>query len=275
MSLAIVFKGAEGIVLAADSRVTLTVETQQPNGKAMLLPSTFDNATKLFPVATQKFVGVVTYGAGAFGSPQQRTAHSYLPEFEEELNKNEEGRLSVKTFSDQLSNFYMNQWSSSMPEDYDGSPLVFLVGGYDEGAPYGSLFQIDIPTKPEPRQWHEGGGAFGPVWGGQMELTSRLIHGFDPEVPKLVQQILDLSDEGMEGFDDKLKEKTRIQIPYQFLPLQDCVDFSISLIQITRTLQSFYIGIRGVGGAIDVATITRTDGFTPIQQKKITGKHEI
>jgi hypothetical protein len=29
--------------------------------------------------------------------------------------------------------------------------------------------------------------------------------------------------------------------------------------------------VRGVGGAIDVATITRTDGFRAIQEKQILG----
>jgi hypothetical protein len=32
------------------------------------------------------------------------------------------------------------------------------------------------------------------------------------------------------------------------------------------------IGVRGVGGAIDVATITRTKGFKPVQEKKIRGE---
>ncbi len=46
MSLGIAFKGPEGIVLAADSRVTLT--TQMTNGKqTQIIASTFDNGTKL------------------------------------------------------------------------------------------------------------------------------------------------------------------------------------------------------------------------------------
>jgi hypothetical protein len=62
-----------------------------------------------------------------------------------------------------------------------------------------------------------------------------------------------------------------IPIPYQFLPLQDCVDLAIFLIKTTSTLQRWTTGVRGVGGAIDVATITRTDGFRPVQEKRIVG----
>ncbi len=73
MSLGIAFKGPEGIVLAADSRVTLTVIPQLPSIPlppglpAMMVPATFDNATKLLRVKGQGHVGAVTYGIGAIG----------------------------------------------------------------------------------------------------------------------------------------------------------------------------------------------------------------
>ncbi len=61
-------------------------------------------------------------------------------------------------------------------------------------------------------------------------------------------------------------------IPFAFLPLQDCVDISIFLIRTTATIQSWITGVRGVGGAIDVAMITRTEGFKAVQQKRIKGE---
>lgn len=62
-----------------------------------------------------------------------------------------------------------------------------------------------------------------------------------------------------------------LPIPYQFLPLQDCVDLSIFLVRTTIELQKWMIDIRGVGGVIDVATITRTEGFKYVQRKEIKG----
>jgi hypothetical protein len=37
-------------------------------------------------------------------------------------------------------------------------------------------------------------------------------------------------------------------------------------------IQNWIVGVRGVGGAIDVATITRVDGFQPVQLKAIRGQ---
>lgn len=44
------------------------------------------------------------------------------------------------------------------------------------------------------------------------------------------------------------------------------------LIRSTVAMQRFIAGVRGVGGAIDVATITRTDGFQPVQRKRVIGE---
>ena len=72
MSLGIAFKGPEGLVLAADSRVTLLAQVQGVavlQGAQVVMPATFDNATKLLSVPSQKHVAAITYGAGAIGAP--------------------------------------------------------------------------------------------------------------------------------------------------------------------------------------------------------------
>lgn len=277
MSLGIAFKGPEGIVLAADSRVTLTAQVQNPQlppNQILLIPSTFDSATKLLCVTGHDYVGVVTYGLGAIGTQEPRTAHSFLPELEAALSGTP--RLSVQDFATRLSSFFMQQWtqfSMPLPPNYTGEPMIFLVGGYDTNAPYGRIFEIAIPQNPTPVEHNPG--MFGVVWGGQREFTDRLIQGFDPQLPSIVQSSLNLSDAQRLALEVDLKTKLNVAIPYQFLPLQDCVDLSIFLIRISITLQNWIVGVRGVGGAIDVATITRTAGFVPIQQKKIVGERTI
>lgn len=283
MSLGIIFKGAEGIILAADSRVTLTAQLQpqqpqqpqttpQPQQPTMLLPATYDNATKLLRVNGQNFVGAVTYGVGAIGQNQPRTAHSYIPEFETELAESNTGRLSVEDFAKKLSNFFMRQWQAQMPQNFQGPGMVFLVGGYDEKAPYGRCFELEVPARPNPKEWHAGPSDFGMVWGGQREYTDRLVQGFDDNLLINIQQFLKLSDTQRQDLREYLRPRSNAPIPFPFLPLQDCVDVSIFLIRTTIAIQNWMVGIRGVGGAIDVATITRTEGFKPIQQKSILGE---
>jgi hypothetical protein len=269
MSLGIAFKGPEGIVLAADSRVTLT--TQMTNGKqTQIIASTFDNATKLLEISGQTYVGAVTYGLGAMGEKEPRVPHSFIPEFEEHLVKKKVERLPIENFSKELSKFFMKQWEKIMPENFLGPDMIFLVGGFDEGDPYGKVYMIRIPRKPEPIEQNMDG--FGVTWGGQLESTNRLIKGFDPNLPSIIQKFLKLDDDQKEKLTQHLESKLSAQIPYQFLPLQDCVNLSIFLIRTTMEMQTWMVGIRGVGGAIDVATITRTRGLKPVQIKEIIGQ---
>lgn len=279
MSLGIAFKGPEGIVLAADSRVTLTTEIKN-GGKTQILPSTFDNATKLLRFNCQPFVGAVTYGLGAMGMPDPRTAHSFIPEFEEHIEKEYKSesqqdrckRLSVKEFAKLFSTFFMDQWKKLMPDPFNGPDMAFLVGGFDEKTPYGKVYMIQIPSKPEPVE--QNINKFGATWGGQLEHTNRLIKGFDPKLPTIIMKYTKLEPEQLQQLTHQLEGELSAKIPYQFLPLQDCVNLSIFLIRTTMEMQTWMVGIRGVGGAIDVATITRTEGLKPIQTKEIVGQRK-
>jgi len=274
MSLAIVFKGTEGIVLAADSRVTLTAQLQPQPGQTLLLPSTFDNATKLLKVAGQDYVGAVCYGLAAIGVRSPRTIHSYLPEFEEYIkNQDITDRIGVEPFCQKLSDFFMSKWNGEMPPTYQGEDIVLLIGGFDIGAPYGRIFEVKIPSSPIPHELLASD--FGAAWGGQRELTDRLLQGYDPNLPGIVQKILQIDASQTITLEQSLKQQLSINIPYQFLPLQDCVDLSIFLIRATIMIQKWQVGIRGVGGMIDAATITQRDKFNYVQQKRIRGESNI
>src|ERR1017187_6493347 len=201
MSLGIMIKGSEGIVLAADSRVTLFNQLppnpSMPN-QTILVPANFDNATKLLTVGGQTSVGAVTYGFGAFLTGDGPcTMHSFIPEFEEELKTQRvKGRLPVADFAKRLSDFFLGQWNRLINRPASpGEEIYFLVGGYDEGAAYGRGFQFQIPNSPAPIEQNAGAGQFGITWGGQSEVVFRLLYGFAAELPQVVWETLKLSTE--------------------------------------------------------------------------------
>jgi len=270
MSLGIAFKSSEGIVLAADSRVTLYTELP---GQNVSIPSTYDNATKLLHTRTQGFVGAVTYGLGALGQTDFRTAHSLMLDFEDYLqSSNLVNRLKVEDYAKALSDFFLREWNTRMPPPVSNVPVMdmaFLVGGHDENEPYGKVFEFQVPSNPMPQE--DMVGIFGLTYGGQREWVDRLLHGFDDSLPTIAQPFLQIPDTQREALKQHLADNLGAPIPYQFLSLQDCVNLAIFLIKTTMRLQTWLTGIRGVGGVIDIATVTRADGFKPIQQKEIYG----
>ena len=205
------------------------------------------------------------------GESAPRTAHSFIPEFETALANEKVGRLSVKEFSKRLSDFFVEQWKSTMPENFQGPDLIFLIGGYDEGKPHGSIFEVSVPSRPYPLEWYQG-AQFGVRWGGQRENVERIMKGYDDSLMALIQSSLNLTDSQRQQLVQDISITSELPIPFQLLPLQDCVDLTIFLIRMTISLQNWIIGIRGVGGAIDVATITRTAGYGPVQRKEIIGE---
>ena len=265
MSLGVVVKGPEGIVLAADTRITLNA--QSPNMPSPIIAN-FDNATKLLSFgAPHNWVGAVTYGDATIG---RRTAHSFIPELEPTLA---DCQLTVFEYAERLSEFFLQRWhDAQMPSHRPANGgMNFIVGGYDKDAPYGEVFLFNIPNSPTPSSRNEGTN-FGMTWGGQLEVASRIIHGYDPRLPQLVQNGLKIGRSKVESLLKEVTPQLEYSIPYDVLPLQDCVDLAAFLIRTTITAQNFAIGIRGVGGSIEVAAITRTDGLRWVQKRDLHGE---
>jgi hypothetical protein len=275
MSLAVVFKGAEGLVLAADSRVTLmAIATPVPPADGVqqgfvfapqVMPTYFDNATKLLSLKGHPYLGIVTYGQGAIGQDQPRMAHGYLPEFERWLAKLKTKRPSVRVVARELGRFFAERWTEAgMPDE--GEPMVFLVAGFDVGSPHGRVYEVSVPNAPAPVEQNTDG--FGISWGGMTYLGERLLNGVAPRAIAVARDELGLTGEQANGLAARWERELGLSIPYQLLPLQDCIDLSTFLVDMTANVMTWTVGIQGVGGEVDVATITTTDGFQAIQQKK-------
>lgn len=263
MSLAVVIKAPSGLVLAADSRVTLGVTNQATSES---FPVHYDNATKLLRFnPPNSFVAAATYGQAVIPG-HDRTAENFLPEFEAGMG---DKRLSVGAFGKRFSDFYAEQWKDV--KEYKGPPMLFVMAGYDEGAPYGRVFQFSLPQQPKPRETWPKSGEFGIVWGGQMETVDRMVKGWRLGLPERIAERLGLSDEQKAKIMEVLGEEQTI-FPLQAMGLQDCVDLAILLIQSTISLQRLAVTLRGVGGPVDVVTITRTDGLRGVQLKEIIGE---
>ncbi|PKB71684.1 MAG: hypothetical protein BZY87_04220 [SAR202 cluster bacterium Io17-Chloro-G6] len=272
MSLGVVIKGPEGVVLAADSRLTL--EAQNPQ-RSMVIPVTFDNASKLLTFGSSdsglndfhRHVAAVTYGQAVIGTELNdlRTAHSFVPEL---VGKLGEVRLTTARYAEVISEFFMDQWKNKMPADYKGGAMTFVVGGIDEGEAYGKTFLFTIPFEPKPVE--QSKDEFGITWGGQVEYATRLIYGHDPKLLSAIENSLNLDSTALALVQEAIRP-FRMPVPYSILPLQDCIDYATFLIDLTTKAQSLGIGLRGVGGPIDVVTITRTEGLRFIQQKALHG----
>ena len=174
-----------------------------------------------------------------------------------------------KTSQRSFRNSFSTNLHSAEIKRSQGMTCFFFVGGYDLHDTFGKIFEFRIPNAPTPVERHHG-AFFGAVWGGQHEYVDRLVNGFDTNLPTLAQTVLGLTEEQKEYLSTNLATNFGSNIPWVFLPLQDCIDLTIFLIRATITMQQFLIGIRGVGGAIDVAVITQAEGVKELRKKQLS-----
>ena len=262
MSLVVVVKGAEGIVLAADSRVTLN--TQQPGGG--LLNVNFDNATKFltFSHSNHKWVAAVTHGDAVIGS---RTPHSLISELEPRLGNR---RLKVSEYAEEMRKFFYECWLAQYGSGGQASGMWFVVGGYDRNEPYSAVYEFNVPNSSDVTP-HYLGNIFGLRWGGQSEIATRIILGHDPALIQILKDKTNLEASQINEI-EKVLGSLQYNIPYSVLPLQDCIDLATFLIRATMTVQGLAGVLRGVGGMIEVASITREGGLFWVQKKKLHGE---
>lgn len=269
MSLGIVIKGPEGLVLAAESRITLGAQISTQQG-TQHLPAYFDNATKLLSFSQPNTtVGVVTYGQAVIGQQNPRTAASFIPEFEAGLPKE---HLTIFEFAEKVSEFFMKQWQLLMPRDDKIPNMTFVVAGFNPDDVYGQVYIIEIPRAPKPQERSKG-TEFGITFGGQHEIVTRILQGYDMRLPEVVSKAFNFSVEQATKF-GMLVKQFQIGIPLQVLALQDCIELACFFIRTTMDVQRFSVGIRGVGGAIDIAIVKRNQNLQFIQQKQLHGELE-
>lgn len=149
--------------------------------------------------------------------------------------------------------------------------INFLVAGFNKDKSH-EVYICYLPGDiKKSRTSKVKGKEYGASWLGQTDLVSRIILGYDPRIGNL-PTIRKMKD------DKLIQELNNLEYSIQWgtMTLQDGVDFSDLMIKTTSALQRFSDGIRGepgdmpgVGGDVDIAVITKKNGFKWINKKSI------
>lgn len=279
MSLVVAINVPEGVVLAADSRVTtpkITDVPQQAPAQSIKVVEwiTFDNATKLLSFDNHNYVGAVTFGVAEIGD---RTANSFATEFLASIGSVKEdgtGRLTIKAFAKKLSDFYKKQWNKANNTQRAGvgNNMIFLVSGFNKKSPYAEVYEISIPDAPTPVLKTQND--FQILWGGQREIVDRIFNAIDANFQASIETALNLTPEQKQLV---VTEQMKYGMPIvaRMLALQDAVKLALTIIRTTIDLQSLSNSPRTVGGHIDIAVITKEEGLRFVQKKHINGEEGV
>lgn len=254
MTICVSVRIPEGLILAADSMVTLegTLHTAQGDDSGVL--QTFEFANKLTRIKDYP-IGVMTWG---IASISDRSIPSLIMEWEHDYPSLKDVKtFTVKDVADELKKFIIERYHKVFPDSTKRPLLGLFIGGYSKGQFFSDQYECAFPKKPD---WKEvrpnkpdGSPGFGANWFGQIAALSRLIHGYDRNgIKELVKRGADKTIV-QKWMDDNVAE---LPLIFDGMPLQDAIDFANYAVQLTIGSFRFSVGVPLCGGNVDIAVIT-------------------
>ncbi|MBF6092364.1 hypothetical protein [Nocardia cyriacigeorgica] len=263
MTVAVVVKVFDGLVLATDSATTM----QLPDGSAQV----YNNADKIFHLHRGLPIGAMTWGLGSIGSASIATLSKDLrqrlmgddPEHPEAaLNPTE---YSVEEVAGHARDMFYDLYATSF-EATPGDELGYLVAGYSAGSKDSEAWLItlnDIEEEPDLVQVITA-DVSGYIPFAQPEATTRLFKGIDPGLAATLFQIV--PSEQHEELKRAIAEHQRYPVPGP-MPFPDAIEFARYLVEVTSGYSHFLLGPDTVGGKVEVAGLNRHEGFKWISRK--------
>lgn len=252
MTIAIALKINDGIVLATDSASTIGGEIDEG---VFQVHYTYFTADKLFNIKKGSPIGAMTWGNGSVNDESISTLAKDFRK-QSESKKFETVKGIVMDFKEFLNNKITSDTS-----------LGFLVAGYSEGKGHPEMFLINIEEGviDEPTEIN----ADDPLsisWFGETLFLSRLLLCLDNQLLEILNE--NIQDEVIvNNILNDCNEKLQLPLGVPAMPIQDAIDLVKFLADISVNSSRFVPGAQVIGGPIDIAVITKHEGFKWIQRK--------
>ncbi|WP_432982135.1 hypothetical protein [Dactylosporangium sp. CA-233914] len=266
MTIAVSLKVNDGVVLAADSASTLA--GIDANGQVVVF-NVYKSANKIFNLYKGLPIGVVTWGTGAFGNA---SIERLVKDFRQELK----AKLDPEKYAleDVASEFRRFMYEDNFLPAFGGSTSKgdelrtgFILAGYSSGGQMAEEYQIDMtPKECDKPQLVRPVDDSGIAWNGQPEAITRLLKGFGSGLgPTLAK--LGMAPDEVQPAVAALQEHLQAPLVQPGMPFQDAIDLATFLVDTTVNFVRFSPGADTVGGPVDVAGITKHEGFKWIKRK--------
>jgi hypothetical protein len=260
MSIIVSVKLNDGIVMAADSATTFFKDT----GEAF---QRYEHANKIVNLVKGLPIGVMTCGSGGIGNA---SIDALLKDLRVRLSANGEQALDK--------NSYTMEVVASLLRDFFGEKataagfkafLILRVCGYSAGRPLPEVWQICLSDGqcfgPISVQKEED---MGPRWNGEQEALDRLILGIPSALGEAALKENILTKEQLDAAIPKLYPHVVEPLIMNAAPIQDAVDLARYMVETTEGFVRFSIKrAKTVGGAVEIAAITKHEGFKWVQRK--------
>lgn len=264
MTIALSLHVNDGIVLAADS--ASSIWAKGPDGKTIGVVNVYENADKVYNLCKGLPIGAITWGSGSIG---QSSVSTLVKDFRKklEVDLNQES-YKISNIVKRLSKYIYEDNYQEGFKDWDDKPkLGFMVAGYSSGKDFAEEWKFDIedgklngPIK------IRGENEIGITWNGEPEAITRLYFGYGHRLDELLVKIGHSKEDAKQTI-DAIRNNMGVPFVVGPMPIQDAIDLARWFVDTTIKFSKFKPGPPTVGGAIDIAAITKHEGFKWIDRK--------
>jgi 20S proteasome alpha/beta subunit len=257
MTVIVSVKINDGIVMASDSASTFT-NTQ-----------VYEHAEKIVNLMKGLPIGVMVTGDGGIGSESLTTLLKDLRKrFGDEQDSMylEPSSYTMEAVARRLHDFLFKE--KSIPSGGTAS-ILLRVCGYSAGRPLPEVWQVQLEgATPYKVVLVHPEGDFGVNWDGQYDALNRLILG----TPTNFEQIAvdwGMPQSNAAALGAAVRQKAHETLAIPTMPIQDAIDLARYLVEVTIGFTKFSIvkQPKAVGGPIEIAVITKHEGFRWVQRK--------
>jgi hypothetical protein len=249
----------DGIVMASDSAGTM--------GSGQI----YAHANKITNLGEGLPVGAMSTGAGGIGNESVETLLKDLRQRFDGRDPScpdwrlDRGSYTMEGIARRLRAFLFEEKAALCAEPTN---LQLRLCGYSAGRPLAEVWEVSMTggVCPPPRRIMEE-TAFGVMWDGQYEALNRLILGlgFDIEAALVKRGIAPDLAGRLQG---ELVRELYATLFAPAMPIQDAIDLARFLVETTIGFVRFAVFMpKSVGGAVDIASITKHEGFRWVQRK--------
>jgi hypothetical protein len=257
----------DGIVMAADSAGSWG------SGQVYAHANKITNLCKGLPI------GVMSTGSGGIGNESvetllkdlRRRFAGFSPTTHAEW-KLDPNTYTVGDVAQRLRQFIFEEKAAVCEAETN---IQLRVCGYSTGRPLAEIWEVNLTQEscPPPR-CIMGEDGFGVLWDGQYEALNRLILGLGFDIGDAlvrqgipVQQVPDLQA--------NLVKDLYATLAVPAMPIQDAIDLARFLVETTIGFVRFAVFLpKSVGGAVEIAAITKHEGFRWIQRKSFYSRDD-
>lgn len=264
MTICVGVKVNDCIVFVADSASSIMAHT---NGGPRI-HRVYNHGDKVFNLFRGLPIVAMTCGLGAFGRESISTIAKGI---RVELMSGGSGITPENYSVEHITRFTHERFHAKFqaldPIVQQASSFEFFVGGYSAGAADSEIWKFQFapgqdsaPVCISPRD-HTG-----LIWSGQPEACVRLVFGMSSNLPAILKGT-GLTDDQVDNLIQLIQQRSLADLVEPAMPVRDAIDLGRFLAQTASSYVKFLPGADVVGGELDIATVTRYEGFRWINRK--------